>query len=96
MIGFVIAAGAWFRRRKTASATEHVAFAAIVSGALGNGADRVLRGYVVDFIHVSFGTHFDWPIFNVADIAVTVGVALLLLVELRRRRTEPPPPLTSI
>lgn len=85
LLGFLFAAGVWWRKRKTATAMEHFGFAAIVSGALGNGADRLLRGYVIDFIHV---TH--WPIFNVADIAVSVGVGLLLLAELRRRRAPPP------
>ena len=89
LIGLLACAVTWWKKRKTATSMEHFGYAAIVSGALGNGIDRVLRGYVIDFIHVSFGSHFDWPIFNVADIAVTVGVALLLLVELRRRRAPP-------
>jgi len=45
----------------------------ILAGALGNLGDRLFRGYVVDFIHVSH-----WPVFNVADICVSVGAALLL------------------
>ncbi len=48
--------------------------AAILGGALGNLLDRFRLGYVVDFIHFSF-----WPAFNVADSAVSIGVALLLL-----------------
>jgi signal peptidase II len=44
----------------------------ILAGALGNYADRLSRGYVVDFIHFPH-----WPVFNVADICVTVGVVLL-------------------
>jgi len=43
-----------------------------LSGALGNLVDRVFRGYVVDFIDVRF-----WPVFNVADAAVAVGVFLV-------------------
>jgi signal peptidase II len=57
--------------------------ALIVSGALGNLVDRIVRGYVVDFIHVK-----GWPVFNVADIAVVVGVGLIGLAHLRRRRAE--------
>ena len=81
LLGLAVAGGAWWRKRKTATPSEHFGFALIVSGALGNGVDRLLRGYVVDFIHV---TH--WPIFNVADVAVSVGVGLLLLAEVRKRR----------
>jgi len=59
----------------------------ILGGALGNLLDRVLYGWVVDFIHiwVSFGGRvFAWPDFNVADSAITAGAALLILGELRR------------
>lgn len=87
LVGLLFAVVTWWRKRKTATATEHFGFAAIVSGALGNGLDRLLRGYVIDFIHV---TH--WPIFNVADIAISVGVGLLLLVQIRRRAREPDAP----
>ena len=46
----------------------------VLSGAIGNIIDRVFRGYVVDFFEFTF---FDWPVFNVADIYVVVGVILL-------------------
>jgi signal peptidase II len=46
----------------------------LLAGAAGNYADRLLRGYVVDFIHVPH-----WPVFNVADAYVVAGIALLLL-----------------
>jgi signal peptidase II len=49
-------------------------FAFALAGALGNLSDRVLRGYVVDFIRVPH-----WPVFNLADIWITVGVGLLAL-----------------
>jgi signal peptidase II len=54
----------------------------ILGGALGNLYDRLRLGEVVDFVDVGFGTH-RWPVFNVADIAVTVGVFLLLIGYLR-------------
>ena len=46
--------------------------ALVLGGALGNLADRAFRGWVVDFLDLHF-----WPIFNVADIAITVGVVLI-------------------
>jgi signal peptidase II len=51
-----------------------VALALILGGALGNYLDRAARGYVVDFIHAAH-----WPVFNVADIWVTMGGLALLL-----------------
>ncbi len=46
----------------------------VLGGGLGNLTDRIVRGYVIDFLHLH-----SWPVFNVADVAVCVGVPLLLL-----------------
>jgi signal peptidase II len=59
----------------------------ILAGALGNYLDRLLRGYVVDFIHVHH-----WPVFNVADICVAIGIALLYWTS--RPRSAPAPRTT--
>ena len=61
--------------------------ASILGGAVGNVVDRLMHGYVVDFLdfHVS-GWHF--PAFNVADSAITLGAACLILDELLRVRRE--------
>jgi signal peptidase II len=58
--------------QRTASAATRASLVLILAGAVGNYADRLTRGYVVDFIHVPH-----WPVFNVADICVTAGVILL-------------------
>jgi signal peptidase II len=50
----------------------------ILGGAAGNMADRLIRGYVVDFLDFYAGGRH-WPAFNVADSALTVGIGLLLL-----------------
>lgn len=52
----------------------------ILAGAIGNLIDRVLNGYVVDFIFVRFWGMYDFPVFNIADIAVTTGVILLIFI----------------
>ncbi|MFN3436772.1 MAG: signal peptidase II [Acidovorax sp.] len=61
--------------------------ASILGGAIGNVVDRLMHGYVVDFLdfHVS-GWHF--PAFNVADSAITLGAVCLILDELLRVRRE--------
>ena len=51
-----------------------VSLVLVLAGAIGNIIDRVFRGYVVDFFEFTF---FEWPVFNVADIYVVVGVILL-------------------
>ena len=62
----------------------------VLGGALGNVIDRVLWGHVIDFIRVHYGG-FDFPAFNIADSAITIGAALLILDNLlvwRRERRE--------
>lgn len=67
----------------------------ILGGAVGNLVDRVLYGWVVDFIHlwvVAGGRVHSWPDFNLADSAITVGACLLVLSELLlwQRRLKTP------
>jgi signal peptidase II len=59
-----------------------VALALIFAGALGNVHDRIVYGYVVDFIEVHIFT-YHWPDFNIADSAIVIGACLLLLDSLR-------------
>ena len=66
------------------------ALALILGGAVGNLIDRVRLGYVVDFVHV-YWKHHQWPDFNAADSAITVGVSLLILDILLSPQTEGPP-----
>ncbi|HEX3140419.1 MAG TPA: signal peptidase II [Rhizobacter sp.] len=60
------------------------ALSLILGGAVGNVVDRLLHGYVVDFIQVHWSNQYYFPSFNVADSAITVGAALLILDELLR------------
>ena len=53
---------------------EGAAYGLILGGALGNLADRLQHGCVVDFVHVYYGW-FNFPVFNVADSAITLGAA---------------------
>lgn len=56
-----------------------IAYTVLLSGAFGNAIDRFFRGYVIDFISVG-----NFPIFNIADSAVTIGIVMLLVWELRK------------
>ncbi len=49
----------------------------LLGGALGNGIDRIFRGFVVDFIELAF---IRFPVFNIADIAITLGAVLLVVI----------------
>jgi len=57
----------------------------ILGGALGNLIDRILYGYVIDFIDVYY-SQYHWPAFNLADSAITLGAALLIIDLLQERK----------
>lgn len=65
-------------RAKTLPLLQRYALSLILAGAVGNMIDRFRLGYVPDFIHFQAGK-FDFPVFNVADSCVVIGVILLLL-----------------
>jgi signal peptidase II len=86
-VGVVLLFYFWYRQ-EGATPLTHVAFGCILGGAVGNIIDRMRFGYVVDFIDLRW-----WPVFNVADSAITIGVALLLVRMLfhdRRRSAATP------
>lgn len=62
------------------------ALALLFSGAIGNFIDRLRAGHVVDFISLHFRDRFQWATFNVADIAITAGLLLLLFDMLKTRK----------
>jgi signal peptidase II len=81
LVAVGVVACLWIRERQ-AHALHISSLSLILSGAVGNMIDRVRLGEVVDFVDLHWkGLH--WPAFNVADSAITVGVALLLLQVLR-------------
>ena len=57
----------------------NVGLALILGGAIGNLSDRVRIGKVIDFIHVHYADVWHYPIFNIADIAICIGVAIVVI-----------------
>jgi signal peptidase II len=84
-----IALYAW--RLPAASRLPKTALALIMGGAIGNLIDRMRLGYVIDFVDAYLGPHH-WPAFNVADSAISVGVALLILDMLWHPQSDPDTP----
>ncbi|MBD3348388.1 MAG: signal peptidase II, partial [Candidatus Eisenbacteria bacterium] len=82
-----IAIAASYRHIARLRALEQVAFGLIMGGALGNLVDRIRLGAVVDFINIGIGD-LRWPYFNIADSAITIGVAMLAFHILFRPRPE--------
>lgn len=73
-----------------AQKVQVVALSLILGGAIGNLIDRVRFGEVVDFIDVHWRNLYHWPAFNVADSAISIGIALVVIDELflKKRKTE--------
>mgnify|MGYP001547409408 CR=1 FL=1 len=76
------------RRWSELRSWQRVGFVLVLGGGLGNLTDRLLRGYVIDFMHLHA-----WPVFNVADVAVCVGALLFLLFAGKSRAVASPKPV---
>ena len=75
----------WQLRKHPTDKLFCFALSSILGGAIGNVVDRLQHGYVVDFLDFYWGSsHF--PAFNVADIAISIGAACLILDEILRSR----------
>ena len=87
---------AFLRQLTEGCAERYLAIMLIISGIFGNSIDRIWRGAVVDFLDFTFGS-YHYPVFNIADCAICVGVFLYLLSSFLRKKAEPAaePPLRS-
>ncbi|MEC0237099.1 signal peptidase II [Paenibacillus kribbensis] len=88
VITIVVVIGIVWYLRKTVKAGQKllpVALSLVLGGAVGNFLDRAISGEVVDFAQFNFGS-YTFPIFNVADSAIVVGVALIILDTLLESR----------
>lgn len=79
----------WLRRLPAAEVRTRLALVLILGGAAGNLIDRLVYGYVIDFIDIYYD-NWHWPAFNVADAAISVGAFLLLLDAFRGGREKSP------
>lgn len=68
----------WLYRLKKHEALLAIALALVLGGGIGNLIDRLVYGYVIDFLDVYYLT-WHWPAFNIADFVISIGVVLMLL-----------------
>ncbi|MFT6984485.1 MAG: signal peptidase II [Psychromonas sp.] len=80
VIAFAVSAYLIYSLKQNSQAQRwtNIAFALILAGALGNVTDRLMFGYVVDFLDFDLG-FYRWPTFNVADIVIFIGAAIIIL-----------------
>jgi signal peptidase II len=87
LLVLAFAVGLWLRHRhmhRGSWGLTDAGFGLVLAGAIGNVLDRMVRGYVVDFIHVS-----RWPIFNIADACIVLGLIALGLSRSREPVLSP-------
>lgn len=79
----------WYiqKMKNTANKLLPFALSLVLGGALGNFLDRALTGEVVDFLQFNFGS-YTFPIFNIADSCIVIGVALILIDSFREMAVE--------
>ena len=62
-------------RKNTLNSLDLYSYSFILGGTIGNGIDRILKGFVIDFINLN---NINFPVFNIADISINIGFILLL------------------
>jgi len=69
--------------KKNLSFIDLLSYSFILGGTIGNGFDRIIKGYVIDFINLNF---ISFPVFNLADISINIGFILLLYSFIKYKR----------
>ncbi len=78
IIGIII----YLSKKKINNKIESLGYAFLLGGAIGNLIDRIIYGYVIDFLDFNiFGYNF--PIFNIADMGIVIGIFLIIVIEIR-------------
>ena len=73
----------WMRRIDAGRLLKLFALSILLAGAIGNLIDRLLLGFVIDFIDLHY-QGFYWPVFNVADVLISLGVVLLIFSDIKK------------
>ena len=68
-------------RNKFTNNLELYSYSFILGGTIGNGIDRILKGFVVDFINLNF---ISFPVFNIADISINIGFLFIIYIIFKR------------
>ncbi len=89
-LAILVIAYLYWRFRNDGSLLLKLCFGLVLGGAVGNLLDRFINGFVVDFIHFQVPGVFDFPVFNLADSAICVGVVLIAFLLFRDAWSDHP------
>ena len=70
-------------RNKSSNSLDLYSYSFILGGTIGNGIDRIAKGFVIDFINLNI---IDFPVFNIADISINIGFILILYSIFKNKR----------
>ena len=82
ILGFII----YYIGNNKINLLDSIGFGLVIGGALGNLIDRVIYGYVIDFIDI-YLFDYNYPIFNIADMGVVIGVIIILISSFMKERS---------
>ena len=77
----------WMRKLSAKEKWNNIAYALIIGGAVGNVFDRVVHGFVVDYLDFFWGS-YHWPAFNLADSAICIGAVMIILDGFRNKKGQ--------
>jgi len=80
----------WLKRLGRSDTWLAIALALVLGGALGNLYDRIAHGHVIDFIFVHWQDAWRFPVFNLADCAISIGAVMLALDMFKSKKSEEP------
>ena len=69
--------------KKNLSNLDLFSYSLILAGTIGNGVDRIIKGYVIDFINLNF---IDFPVFNIADVSINIGFIFIIYGLIKNKR----------
>ncbi|MBT1443520.1 signal peptidase II [Shewanella sp. JM162201] len=84
-VGFSVILTIWLRKQHWSLTRLNLAYTLVIGGALGNLIDRLMHGYVVDFLDFFWNTSH-YPAFNIADAAIFVGAVLIIIDSFREQK----------
>ena len=70
-------------REKSSNFINYYSYSFFLAGTIGNGIDRISKGYVIDFINLNF---IDFPVFNIADISINIGFIIIIFRIFKKNR----------